>query len=102
MKMLTITGASDSIDSVISTCLVNEQFHPVEAARVTNSKHLIPFDWSNAWQAPLASAESLLGALQIPLEFMDFHASLLTKETAEAYLQEATAKNSLVLLTALQ
>ncbi len=94
MKMLTITGASDSIDSVISTCLVNEQFHPVEAARVMNSKHLIPFDWSNAWQAPLASAESLLGALQIPLEFMDFHASLLTKETAEAYLQEATAKNS--------
>ena len=94
MKMLTVTGASDSIDQVICSCLVNEQFHPVEAARVANSNHLIPFEWTNPWQESLAAAETLLSELNIPLEFQDFRASDLTKDTADAYLQEMTRKHS--------
>ena len=74
MKMLTVAGPAESIDDVICTCLVNEQFHPVEAARVANNDHLIPFEWTNPWQDTLSTAENLLEAMHIPLEFRDFRA----------------------------
>ena len=92
MKMLTVTGPADSIDDVICTCLVNEQFHPVEAARVTSSKHLIPFEWANPWQESLASAESLLSSLNIPAQFRDFRSSALNKESADEYLQDLSSR----------
>lgn len=72
MKMLTVTGPAASIDQVICTCLVNEQFHPVEASRVTKHDRLAPFEWTNPWQEPLAAAEKLLSALGLSPELRDF------------------------------
>ena len=95
MKMLTITGSADSIDDVICTCLVNEQFHPVEASRVANSNHLIPFEWNNPWKESLTLAENLLESLQIPLDFRDFREHPLSRESAEQRLREAADALSL-------
>ena len=92
MKMLTVAGPADSIDHVICTCLVNEQFHPVEATRVANNDHLIPFEWSNPWQEPLGTVEQLLETMEIPLEFQDFRSSDLSMSGVKDYLKEVSAK----------
>ena len=92
MKMLTVAGPAESIDDVICTCLVNEQFHPVEAARVANNDHLIPFEWTNPWQDTLSTAENLLEAMHIPLEFRDFRAEPLSMPVVKNTLQEISRK----------
>ena len=90
LKMLTVTGPEASIDHVICTCLVNEQFHPVEAAHVTGSVDSIPYEWQNSWQEPLGQAEKLLTELDIPLELRDFRSSGLTMDQAKDYLANVT------------
>ena len=86
MKMLTVAGPAESIDDVICSCLVNEQFHPVEATHVTNNDHMIPFEWFNPWQEPLGTAEKLLESMDIPLEFQDFRNEPLSLAAARSYL----------------
>ena len=91
MKMLTVAGPADSIDPVICTCLVNEQFNPVEAARVANNDHLVPFEWTNPWQEPLATAEKLLSDMNIPLAFQDFRDESLSMSAVKKYFGETEA-----------
>ncbi len=91
MKMLTVTGPADSIQDVICTCLMNEQFHPVEAARVAGNRNLIPFEWTNPWQDALTQAEKLMDAMGLPLSFADFRQQNLSMETAKARLEEISA-----------
>ena len=92
MKMLTVSGPAAQIDDAICTCLVNEQFHPAEASHVSGGIHLIPFDWTNQWQAPLNQAEQLLTRLKMPLELTDFRTSRLDQQAATEYLSGLTAK----------
>ncbi len=88
MKMLTITGPAASVDDVICTCLINEQFHPVEAGHVAKSGNMIPFAWTNPWQEPLSAAEKLLDDLEIAPDFRDFRNESLDFQTAKARLDE--------------
>jgi V/A-type H+-transporting ATPase subunit I len=92
MKMLSVAGPANVMDDVICTCLVNEQFHPVEAARVVNNSRLIPFAWTNPWQEPLNTAESLLEKMEIPLGFQDFRAEPLSLPVISDYLNGVSAK----------
>ena len=46
MKMLTVAGPAGAIDDVICTCLINQQFHPVETSAVAGkSMKLTPLAW---------------------------------------------------------
>ena len=93
MKMLTVAGPAAQIDEIICTCLVNEQFHPVEASHMVGSEgHAIPFSWSNPWQEPLGTAEKLLENMEIPLGFQDFRSEQLTLQSASDYLNDTSAK----------
>lgn len=87
MKLLTVTGPVGLIDDVICTSLVNEQFHPVEAARLGGSQTL-PFTWSNQFQESLSTAENLMETMNIPKEFLDFRQEPLTPASAQDYLKE--------------
>jgi V/A-type H+-transporting ATPase subunit I len=92
MKMLSIAGPAENIDDVICTCLVNEQFHPVEAAHVVNNDRLIPFAWNNPWQEPLNTTEGLLESLNVPLEFQDFREAQLTLPVVRAYISQTQTR----------
>lgn len=93
MKMLTVAGPAAQIDEIICTCLVNEQFHPVEASHMTSADgHTMPFAWSNPWQEPLGTAEKLLETVNIPLGFQDFRSEQLSLQAAKAYLADASAE----------
>ena len=91
MRMLTIHGPADVIDEVICTCLVNQRFHPVEASRVDGSG-LVPFDWNNPWQEPLATATELLEEFGQPLEFRDFRQSNCSLSDSSAYLKTVSQR----------
>lgn len=91
MKMLTVAGPAAQIDEIICTCLVNEQFHPVEASHMAGGdSHTIPFAWNNPWQEPLGTAEKLLETMSIPLEFQDFRSGQLSLQSVQAYLSDAS------------
>ena len=73
MKMLTVAGPAGAIDDVICTCLINQQFHPVETSAVAGkSMKLTPLAWSNPWQDLLSTAQKLLEEMDIPFTFQDF------------------------------
>lgn len=91
MKLLTITGPANLIDDVICTCLVNEQFHPVEASRVSGGSQNLPVSWSNQWKELLSTAEDLMETMDIPKEFLDFRQETLTMDLAKSYLDEVSA-----------
>ena len=90
MKMLTVSGPSNQIDDIICTGLINEQFQPVEAGRVLGNNHLLPFEWTNPWQEPLATAEHLLEMMGIPLELRDFRESGFQLSSVRRYLTEVS------------
>lgn len=88
LKLLTVTGPVDHIDDVICTCLVNEQFHPVDAARISGGSQTLPFAWSNQWKDLLSTAENLMKTMNISKEFLDFRQKSLSMESAKSYLEE--------------
>lgn len=93
MKMLTLAGPAGSIDQVICTCLVNEQFHPVEAGSVLGSrKQLAPLSWANAYQEPLDRVQKLMEDTGTPYEFRDFRSFGLTEAQVNEYLEQQGAK----------
>ncbi len=91
LKLLTVTGPVDRMDDVICTCLVNEQFHPVDATRVGGGSQALPFAWSNQWKDLLAKAEDLMQTMDVPKEFLDFRQEPLSMEAAAGYLDELAA-----------
>ena len=92
MKMLTVAGPAAQIDEIICTCLVNEQFHPLEATHISGSDgHMMPFTWNNPWQEPLGTAEKLLETMGISLGFEDFRSEQLTFQNAKDYLDKASS-----------
>ncbi len=91
MKLLTVTGPVDHIDNVICTCLVNEQFHPVEATHVGGGSQTLPYTWSNQWKALLSTAETLMDTMAVPKEFLDFRQEPLSMEQAKDYLSQLSA-----------
>lgn len=85
MKMLTVAGPVDSIDEVLCTCLVNEQFQPMDPAHISNHEHMLPMEWHNHWQELLDNAEKLLTELHIEPEFRDFRSQALTADRAQSF-----------------
>ncbi len=87
MKMLTVAGPANLLDEVICTCLINEQFHPVETAGlVGKNARLAPVSWSNPWQQPLSAVQKLLEDMAIAYEFRDFRNAGLSLEGAVTQL----------------
>ena len=87
MKMLTVAGPAGAIDDVICTCLINQQFHPVEASTVAGkSMKLTPLAWSNPWQELLSTAQKRMEEMEIPFGFQDFRQAQLTRENAAEWL----------------
>ena len=75
------------LDDVICTCLINEQFHPVEASGIVGKNtHLVPVSWSNSWQEPLSTVQKLMESMSLPYEFRDFRNAGLSLEAAAAQL----------------
>lgn len=94
MKMLTVAGPVDSIDEVLCTCLVNEQFQPMDPAHISNHEHMLPMEWHNHWQELLDNAEKLLTELHIEPEFRDFRSQALTADRAQSFLNGVSARLS--------
>ena len=95
MKMLTVAGPTESLDDVICTCLINEQFHPVEASGIAGKNaHLAPISWTNPWQEPLPMVQKLLEDMDLTYTFRDFRAAGLSLETAKGQLQTLTEAQS--------
>ncbi len=95
MKMLTVAGPTESLDDVICTCLINEQFHPVEASGIAGKNaHLAPISWTNPWQEPLTMVQKLLEDMGLTYTFRDFRAACLSLETAKGQLQTLTEAQS--------
>lgn len=87
MKMLTVAGPAGAIDDVICTCLINQQFHPVEASTVAGkSMKLTPLAWSNPWQELLSTAQKLMEEMQVSFGFQDFRQAQLTRDAAAEWL----------------
>ena len=95
MKMLTVAGPTESLDDVICTCLINEQFHPVEASGIAGKNaHLAPISWTNPWQELLTMVQKLLEDMGLTYAFRDFRAAGLSLETAKEQLQALTEAQS--------
>ena len=95
MKMLTVAGPTESLDDVICTCLINEQFHPVEASGIAGKNaHLAPISWTNPWQEPLTMVQKLLEDMGLTYAFRDFRAAGLSLEAAKGQLQALTEAQS--------
>ncbi len=92
MKMLTVTGPAAQIHDVVCTCLINEQFHPVEASRMAGSRGLMPLAWTNSWQEALTQAETLMDAMGLPLAFTDFRRDPEAVDRAEQQLSDIRAE----------
>ena len=87
MKMLTMAGPAETLDDVICTCLINEQFHPVEASGIAGKNaHLVPVSWSNPWQEPLSLVQKLLEETGLCCQFRDFRMAGLSLGTAKEQL----------------
>lgn len=97
MKMLTVAGPAGAIDDVICTCLINQQFHPVETSAVAGkSMKLTPLAWSNPWQDLLSTAQKLLEEMDIPFTFQDFRQQQLTRETAAGWLETISQQKAML------
>ena len=87
MKMLTMAGPAETLDDVICTCLINEQFHPVGASGIAGKNaHLVPVSWSNPWQEPLSLVQKLLEETGLCCQFRDFRMAGLSLDTAKEQL----------------
>ena len=97
MKMLTVAGPAGAIDDVICTCLINQQFHPVETSAVAGkSMKLTPLAWSNPWQDLLSTAQKLLEEMDLPFTFQDFRQQQLTRETAAGWLETISQQKAML------
>lgn len=73
MKLVTIAGPLSDLDSVVYSCIINQQFHPESASLVMkNIKLLYPFDQQNPYADMLRTAESLADKVGIPLDYRSF------------------------------
>lgn len=87
MKMLTVAGPAEMLDDVICTCLINEQFHPVETSGLAGKNaHLVPVAWSNPWEEPLSLVQKLLEETGLSCQFRDFRMAGLSLDTAKEQL----------------
>ena len=82
-----MAGPAETLNDVICTCLINEQFHPVEASGIAGKNaHLVPVSWSNPWQEPLSLVQKLLEETGLSCQFRDFRMAGLSLDTAKEQL----------------
>lgn len=70
MKLLTVAGPLDQFDAVVSSCVINQEFHPENAMNIMQGvRGLRPFPLANPYTAQLRKAEEVADALGIPLAY---------------------------------
>ena len=85
MKLLTVAGPLDQFDAVVSSCVINQEFHPENALPLMREVGgLRPFDLSNPYTALLRRGEELAEKAGIALEYAPFDAPPGSEE-ASAY-----------------
>ncbi len=93
MKLVTIAGPLQEFDSVISSCIINEQFHPESTTHIMkNIKYLYPFDQQNPYVELLNRAELLADQAGIPLAYRNFESIDIESDTAAEYFDEFERK----------
>ncbi len=89
MKLVTVAGPLQEFDSVISSCIINEQFHPESTTQIMkNVKFLFPFDQQNPYAELLRSAESLSEQLGLRLAYRNFEPLDCNRESSSRYFDD--------------
>ena len=89
MKLVTIAGPLGEFDSVVYSCIINQQFHPEPTTKIMkNVKFLYPFDQQNPFVDMLRQAESLADRLGIKLDYRPFESQNDTPDKVLTYLRQ--------------
>lgn len=73
MKLFTIAGPLTQFDTVVRSCIVNQEFHPENAMLLMKGvRGLRPFDPANPYTALLRRAEQVADQAGVALEFSSF------------------------------
>lgn len=99
MKLLTLAGPLDQFDRVVSTCVVDQPFHPENALRLMGKvKGVLPMEGGNPYAPLLRRAEEVARQAGVELNYAPFPDKLPRKELAayfdglEAKVQELTRR----------
>lgn len=93
MKLVTIAGPLSDFDSVVYSCIINQQFHPEPAANIMkNVKLLHPFDQMNPYADMLRQAENLADKMSVPLDYRPFEKMDITPENSVQYFRTMDEK----------
>ena len=86
MKLLTLAGPLERFDQVVSTCVVNQPFHPEDAMRLMGgARGVLPMDSSDPYAPLLRRVEEVAKAAEVSLKYAPFPDKLPRKELAAAF-----------------
>ena len=89
MTMITLSGPMEQVDEAIRRFVINQDFHPENAAAaMKNVMHLTPFDAINDYAELLTEAYSLAGELGIEPEYRAFSEEGYTKESVSEWFSD--------------
>lgn len=92
MKLLTLAGPLDQFDQVVSTCVVDQQFHPESALRLMGGvKGVLPMEGANPYAQLLRRAEEVAREAGVELAYAPFPDKLPRKELS-AYFDGLEAR----------
>ena len=92
MKLLTLAGPLDQFDQVVSTCVVDQQFHPENALRLMGGvKGVLPMEGANPYAPLLRRAEEVAREAGVELAYAPFPDKLPRKELS-AYFDGLEAR----------
>ena len=89
MKLVTVAGPLNDFDMVVSTCIINQEFHPESAmSAIKNAHFLSPFEQSNPYAALLTRAEELTDSLGVTLAYQPFQKQRYNAAETKNYLTQ--------------
>lgn len=92
MKMVTVAGPEDQLETVIDRCIVGKPFQPVSPLTMLKTQHgLYAYEQRNPFSEPLNLAYRLSDALGIELSEADYSKDGRSSEAASQWFSELSA-----------
>ncbi len=110
MKMVTLIGPKEQIETAVERCVINREFHPENAQSVIRSNYLkdfeyegeraaggkfkgpVPFEVKNYFSDLLAKVKNLAQKMHIKPEYRDFTSSGFSYEDTREYIDCLTER----------
>ncbi|MCL2084855.1 MAG: ATPase V, partial [Oscillospiraceae bacterium] len=95
MKLATIVGPLEDFDNVVLEYIINHEFHPEQAAKISKRiKFLYPFDFENPYADLLRMISATADRLGVELDFRDYSGAERDCAALEEYIRSLDARHA--------